>query len=383
MRVIAKVLLAVPLLLSPAIAAPQDNFPVLVASVAELSGHGAVAGTNFNNGVLMAFDEINGAGGILGRKIEVVSLDTKSRPDVAKAAIRKAREMNVYAILGPVLSDTTLASMAEIHATGIPAFIGAEAARITLQGNPYIFRTSLSQTAAMRKLARYLKESAGTTSVAIVWVNDEDGKAGRDAMARAMEAEDIQLAADLPTEPGETDFAGLVRKIKQSNANTTFIYLNDEESARCLRELHDQAYGGWIVGETTLVSQNVLQLSGEIANGVRAHVSLTPNALAPPIKAFNKNFLKSYGYQSDDNGMKGYIAGYILKAVTEKIGKFNSQELAHATRGVRLSASLHPGILLDVRYGENGDLDRASFIVGVMRGRQEFITMLPAMGINF
>ncbi len=154
MRVIAKVLLAVPLLLSPAIAAPQDNFPVLVASVAELSGHGAVAGSNFNNGVLMAFDEINGAGGILGRKIEIVSLDTKSRPDVAKAAIRKAREMNVYAILGPVLSDTTLASMAEIHATGIPAFIGAEAARITLQGNPYIFRTSLSQTAAMRKLAR-------------------------------------------------------------------------------------------------------------------------------------------------------------------------------------------------------------------------------------
>ncbi len=128
---------------------------------------------------------------------------------------------------------------------------------------------------------------------------------------------------------------------------------------------------------------NVLQLIGETANGVRAHVSLTPNALTPGIKAFNKSFLKIYGYQSDDNGMKGYIAGYILKAVTERTGNFNSQELANAMRGLRLSASLYPGILLDVKYGENGELDRASFIVGVMRGRPEFITTLPAMGISF
>jgi len=75
--------------------------------------------------------------------------------------------------------------------------------------------------------------------------------------------------------------------------------------------------------------------------------------------------------------MKGYIAAYVLKAVTEKIGRFDSKELAKAMKGIALSAKEYPGILLDVKYDDKGDLDRASFIVRVSGGRHEFIATLP------
>src|SRR5215210_4874543 len=85
----------------PAIA--QQPFPAMVVSVVELSGDGAIPANNFNNGLQLAFKEINAAGGILGTKIEVISLDTQTKTEVTKAALNKAAEMNAYAVMGPVI----------------------------------------------------------------------------------------------------------------------------------------------------------------------------------------------------------------------------------------------------------------------------------------
>ncbi len=376
---------ALALLCAPAlVATAQQPFPVLVVSAVELSGDAAIAGNNFNNGLRLAFDEINAAGGILGHRIEVITLDTQTKPEIAQAAIRKAAEMSAYAVMGPVFSGMVAASMEEIRRHEIPAFIGADAASITQQGNPYLFRTSLAQTASMPKLARYIKDGLRAESVAMVWVDNEFGRGGREAMTKALAAEGLRLVADLRTAPDQTDFADAVGKVRESGADVAFVYLNEDEAALCLRELHDQAYGGWIVGETTLLSQTVIDLAGEeAANGIRGHTGMSPDALLPGIREFSNRFLEEYDYKSDHNGMKGYTAAYILKAATEKVGRFDRKELANAMRGLTLSAKDHPGILLDVRYDEKGDLDRASFVVRVSGRQHQFVAMLPATAGGF
>jgi branched-chain amino acid transport system substrate-binding protein len=376
MKTIARLLVAVLALCAQGFSAAQQP-PVTIVNVVELSGAAAIAGTNFKNGVALAFKEINAAGGILGRKIEVVTLDTQTNPETVKAAMRKAVEMKPYAVMGPVFSGSVLASMKETQSAEIPNFIGGEAADITLQGNPYVFRTSFTQAAAMPRVARYIKTGVRANSVAVVWINNDFGKGGRDAILKALEAEGIKVAADISTEQQQVDYLAAVLKVKQSNADAVFVYLNEEESARFLRELQRQGYDKWIVGETTVLGQQVVELAGEAANGVRGHVGLTAHALAPTIRAFDKKFLKEYKYRSDHNGMKGYTGAYVLKAVTEKIGKFDSKEFAQAMKGVSLSAKDYPGILLDVRYDDKGDLDRASFIVRVAQGKHEFIAQLP------
>src|SRR5206468_2599154 len=188
---------------------------------------------------------------------------------------------------------------------------------------PYIFRTSFTQATAMPKVARYLKDSLKVKSVAIIWVNNDYGKGGRDAFVKAIEAQGITLAADISTDPGQLDFSGAVLKAKQANADALFVYSNEEESARALRELRKQGYDKPIVGETVLTSQKVIELAGDAANGAVAHVGLTADAPNPGITAFAAKFQKEYNYKPDHNGLKGYTGMYIVKAVTEKVGKLD------------------------------------------------------------
>src|SRR6202171_4671526 len=356
--------------------------PVRIVGLVELSGTGATSGTNFDNGVKLAVKEINAAGGILGRKIEYTSSDTQSAPQTAKALAQKAVDDGAYVVMGPVFSGSILVSMVETRRAEIPNFTGGEGAAITQQGNAYIFRTSFTQSTAMPKVARYLKENLKAKSVAIIYTNNDFGKGGRDVLMKALEPYGIKVATDISTDPGQLDFSGAVLKAKQANADALFVYTNEEEAARALRELRKQGYDRPIVGETVLTSQKVIELAGDAANGAVAPVGLTADAPDPGIRAFAAKFQKEYNYKPDHNGLKGYSGMYIVKAVTEKVGKFDPRAFADAMHGIRLSAKDYPGILMDVSFDKNGDLDRESFMTKVANGKQEVIATLPPLSAS-
>ena len=363
-------------LTAPALAWAQGA-PVKIAAIVELSGTGATSGTNFKDGMTLAFKEINAAGGILGRKVDLVVNDTQTNPGVAKALAQKAIDDGAYVVMGPVFSGSILVSMEETKRAEIPNFTGGEAATITQRGNPYIFRTSFTQSLAMPKLASYIKNNLNAKTVDIVWINNDFGKGGKDEMIKALTAQGIKVGADISTDPGQIDYSSAVLKVKQSPAEAVFVYLNEEESARALRELRKQGVTKPILGETTLTSQKVIELAGDAANGAVGHVGLTADAPQPGIKAYDEKFQKEFKYKSDHNGLKGYIAAYTVKAVTEKVGKFDQKAFAAAMKNVSLSAKDHPGILLDIRYDDKGDLDRDGFLVEVKNGKQVVIATLP------
>ena len=353
---------------------------IKIANIVELSGAGATSGTNFKNGVELAVKEINAAGGILGRKIETTTSDTQSNPGVAKGLVQKAIDDDVFAVYGPVFSGSIMVSMAETRRAEIPNFTGGEAAAITKQGNPYIFRTSFTQDTAMPKVARYLADTLKAKTVALIYVNNDYGKGGREALTKALEAKGVKVTADVSTEQNQLDFSAPVLKAKQSDADVVFVYTNEEESARALRELRKQGVTKPIVGETTLVGQKVIELAGEAANGAVAHVGLTVDAPIPAMRAFRARFEREYKYVCDHNGIKGYTGVFLLKAAIEKVGKFDRKAVAAALHGLKVSAAKESGVIMDVSIDANGDLDRESFIVEARNGKQEVKETLPALG---
>lgn len=355
----------------------QAQEKVKLINVVELSGAGATAGTNWKNGIDLAVAEINARGGIMGRQIEIIHYDTQTNPGNTRAAVQRAIDEGTYAVLGPVFSGPIGASMQIAQRAEIAQIVGGEAAGLTRQGNQFLFRTSLSQAAAMPKIAAYLKDTVKANSVTVVWVNNDFGKGGRDAILPELQKAGIRVAADISTEQGQADFAADAIKIKNANADAVFVYLNEEESARLLRAAKQQGVDKPLIGETTLLGAKVIELAGDAANGVRGHVGLSIDAPIPAFQEFGKRFQERYNYVSDHNGLKGYMAVAMIKWGTEKQKKFDKKGLADTLRGATITPADEPGIMITTRIEQNGDLDRESFLAEVVGGKQVIKGTLP------
>ena len=361
---------------TPKAALAQET--VLLPCVCELSGPGAVSGTNFRDGAKLAADEINAEGGILGKQIVINDYDTQSDAQTSRALVQKAVDDGAYVILGTIYSGSTIVNMLVAQENGVPQLTGSEGPTVTEQGNPYIFRTSSSSAKVVPALTPYFKDTLGVKKIAVAWVNNEFGKGGYDVFVAEMKAAGIEVVADVSSEQGQADFAADIAKIKGSGAEAAFVYLNEEESARFLREADKQGLEIPLVGEVTLTGQKVIDLAGDAANGAYAHVGITAGADVPSIRDFSKKFMDKYGRDTDHNGLKGYVAVYATKYVTELVGGFDKEAFANEMHGLTLDVAKYPGMLLTTSWDDKGEMSRESFMTQVVDGKQKVIATVPA-----
>ncbi|MET3778286.1 branched-chain amino acid transport system substrate-binding protein [Rhizobium alvei] len=349
-----------------------------VGSIVELSGPGAAAGTNFRDGVKMGFEEINAAGGILKEPVSVLEYDSQTDPQVSRAMVQKAIDDGIYAITGTVFSSSTVVNMMVAKQYGIPQFTGSEAPSITAKGNPYIFRTAFGSQKGVPKLVKYMIEKMGVKKVGVAWANTEFGKGGHQAFLDEAQKAGLEIVVDVPSEQAQADFSADVLKLKNSDAEAFFVYYTEEESARFLREARKQGLDKPLLGETTLIGHKVIELAGDAANGAMGHVGLTPDADIPALKEMVERFKTKFKYTPDHNAIKGYIAAWTLKYVTEMVGSPDSKAIAEKMHGLTLKASEYPGVLMDVSWDETGEMSRESFFVKVENGKQVVDAILPA-----
>ncbi|MEN3376228.1 MAG: branched-chain amino acid transport system substrate-binding protein [Hyphomicrobiales bacterium] len=375
-----KMLLAAAFASALATGALAQDKPVSLAFIGELSGAGAVSSTNFRDGALMAIEEINAKGGILGRKVELKQYDTQTNPGTARSQMQKAIDEEPYVILGPIFSGIVKVSMMLAQQAEIPQIMGGEASDLTQQGNDYLFRTSFGQQVSMPKIANYMRDGVKAKTVAVVWVNNDFGKGGRDNFTKEMAARGIKVVADLSTESGQTDFAADVVKAKAANPDTIFVYTNEEESARFLREARKQGIAVPLIGETTLLGQKVIDLAGDAANGARGHVGLSADIPVPAVQEFKTRFNAKFKYVPDHNGIKGYTGVYAVAYATKKLGKFDRKAVAKSLHGMTITPAEEPGILLETSWDNKGDIDRISYIAEVINGKQTITSELPKLG---
>jgi len=358
---------------------PAHADTVKFGIVCEMSGGGAPVGKNWERGVLMAVEEINQAGGILGKKIETFTLDTQSKAPVSVAAVKKAIEKKPFAVFGTIYSSSTVVNMSFLEKAGIPQFTGSEAPKVTQQGNKNIFRSSYHAGLSMKKAVKWLTEVIKTQNMAIIYVNNAFGKGGRDALVGQLTAKGVKIVSDVATEPGQTDFTGELARVKSSGADTLFLYLHEEESGRIMPRIREMGLDKTmkIVGHTTLLTSDAIRLAGDAANGVQGHVGLTP--IAKEQKPLADKYESKYSELPDHNFFKAYISVYVVKAAVEEIGSFDQQKLRNYLHNRTLRAKKYPNLLMDIYYDENGDVDRQSFLIEIKNQKHAIFGILPPL----
>jgi len=368
--VLSAAVLAVAMLWS-ADALAQQSDKVTIAIVIEQSGPGAAVGARWIRGVQMASDEINAAGGILGKKIDTFILDTKTEAPVAVAAMRKAIESKPFIVMGPIFSGSTLAAMGLVRDAGIPEFVGSESPNVGKQNSANnTFLGSLNVELSMQKVAKWITEVLKSKKIALIWANDELGKSGREALKKLLEPQGVQFVTDIATELGQSSFTGELSRIKASGADTLFIYMHEEESGKLLPQVRELGLDKQmkVVGHDTLLTEDTLRLAKDAANGVMGHVGLSP--VAAPLKPVADKYLAKYQELPDHNFYKSYISMNLIKAVVEQNKSFDQQKFRDKLKNSTFCVKDYPGILMNVRYDDKGDLDRESFLIKIENQKQ-------------
>src|SRR5947209_17584623 len=200
-----------------AAAAFAQGAPIKLADVAELSGGGATVGNNWKNGIDLAIEEINAKGGLLGRKLEATHADSQSNPGVARAQVQKALDNEPYVLLGPGYSGSVKVTAPLAAEAGITQIMGGEAAELTQAGNKFLFRTSFGQQSSMPKVAKYIHDDMKAKTVAVVGVNNDLGRGGRDVVIKEPDRLGSKSVADLATVAGQADFTSDSCMIESAN----------------------------------------------------------------------------------------------------------------------------------------------------------------------
>jgi len=156
--------------------------------------------------------------------------------------------------------------------------------------------------------------------------------------------------------------------------------VNEEVSARFLREAKKQGLKTPWIAQPTFLGQKVIALAQGAAEGVRGHVGLTVEAPIPAVKKFAEPFKKRFNHVCDHNGIKGYTVVYYNTHVTEKMGKFDSKLFAQTLHGMTITPKDEPGVLMEATFDKNGDIDRESFLGEVVNGNQKIVEILPKLG---
>ena len=215
---------------------------IKIGLVNETTGPNAEAGQFTVNGAQLAQEEINKAGGIMGRQIEFrVEDNQSSNPGTVLAYSKLLGEGDIAAIVGPIRSTQIKAASPTIAKGGIPAMVGGTDTSLTKVNNKWLFRVRPNDSYSSKVIAQYGVKELKIKKWAIVHSTDAFGSGGKDALIAELKALGIEPVLIQGYTNNSQDFTPIVLAIKQSGADGLGTYMTNSPDvgifAKQLRQL--------------------------------------------------------------------------------------------------------------------------------------------------
>src|ERR1035437_5898022 len=240
LSILALVGLAVGMTLSTVSLQAADTLKIGI--VAPTSGAAAEAGRYEMQGAKLAVEEINKAGGVLGKQIELISEDDQTtNPGAVMAFSKLVGNKDIAAFIGTVRSTQMMAIAPDVLKIRKPVMIGGTDPELTHLGNPWLFRFRPNDTYSARVIADYVVKTLGKKKVAIVNSTDAFGTAGMKALVAALKNLGVEPVLVQGYANQSQDFTPVALAVKRSGADIMCSYMTYETDlgifAKQLRQL--------------------------------------------------------------------------------------------------------------------------------------------------
>jgi branched-chain amino acid transport system substrate-binding protein len=326
--------------------------PIKVGMVAPLTGPGAESGRFQTQGARLAVDEINKAGGVLGRPLEIIIEDDQTtNPGVVLAFSRLAGNANIAAFLGPIRSTQVHAMAPDVLRLGKPVLIGGTDPVLTHMGNPWFFRFRPNDIYSARVIAEYGAKALGKRKWAIVHSTDAFGTNGMKNLVEALKSMSIELVLVQGYPNNSQDFTPVALAVKQSGADVMGTYMTFEaDQGIFAKQIRQLGVALTWVGSPTTVTTTALKLAGAALYGSYAVVDFNRDS-SDAAKVFAAKYEAAYRSAPDIFGSWPYDAVHVL---ARAIGEAKSLEPDKIRQAI-LAVKGHAGAEGTYRFDANGD----------------------------
>lgn len=246
--------------------------PIKIGLVAALSGQSAKSGEAITRGLTIAIDEINGAGGLLGRQVELVSRDDESNPGKGLLAARElVQREGVAALIGGLDTPVALAIVPFANQSKVP-FIDPWAAGTPVTRNGaeenYIFRVSAMDAYVGEALVEYAVRKYGAKTPGMILINNPWGESNEQALTSALEARGMTPAGVEKFETNDVDVVPQLTRLKEAGADTLFLVANVAPSSQVVKSLDRMGWDVPIVSHWGPAGGRFSELAGPSASKV-------------------------------------------------------------------------------------------------------------------
>lgn len=335
----------------------QAQEPIKIGVSQPLTGAFAASGNYVAQGTKIAEDDINKAGGVLGRKVQIIIEDSKSNPTEAVATAEKLIQRDkVPVMIGAWSSTLTLAVMPKLMEYGVPMVVETSSSgKITTAGNPWIFR--ISPTSEMEaKAFEPLVKTLGIKKANFLSTNNDFGLGAAKEFSGMLKGAGVELGVQETMDPKATDFSAQLAKIKAAGGDTLFVTTAVEQITLLLKQAKDQQLSIRIIttGGSNSPDQ-LIQQAGDAANGSMHLVFFTPwfpEAVKNPDLA--KAFVAEWGKRGHPvggltEGFRGWDAMMTIVAAIKAAGKAEPAAIQKALWDVKVK-----GINGDIAFIKQG-----------------------------
>ena len=351
-------------------ASAQAADPIKIGLMAESSGPNAEAGVYQINGAKMALEEINKAGGVLGRQIDLRIEDNQStNPGSVLAVSKLTSGGDLAALIGSVRSTQIQAVAPTVMKAGLPMMIGGTDYGLTHSNNPWIFRARPNDGYSAKVIADYGVNTLKLKKWAIVHSTDAFGNGGKNNLTESLKALGITPVTVQGFTSNSQDFTPIVLAIKQSGADVVSSYIANSTDvgifAKQLRQLGVKAE--W-VGSPSLSTDTAMKLAADALHGTYSIADFAVGS-SPEAETYAKKYKDKYKMEPDLYSAWSYDAVNLLALAIKNANSTKPDEIKKALHAIKG----YKGVEGTYTFDKNGDGLHGYNIVKNEDGKIKFV----------
>jgi branched-chain amino acid transport system substrate-binding protein len=343
---------------------------IKIGMTVPMTGPGAEIGHLQTEGAKIGIDKVNAAGGVLGKKLElIVEDDQTTNPGIVLAFSRLVNRGDLVAILSSLRSTQVNAISGDARKAGLPVFFGGTDPTLTNTGNPWFFRARPNDVFSAKVIADFGVNHLKKQKWALLHSTDAFGTNGVKALVEQLKPLGVTPVLVQGFNNGQADLTPVVLAVRQSGADIIATYTPFENDVGVLaRQLKQFGVSATWIGSASVASTTAMQLAGPALYGTYAVADFNAEA-NPQAKAYFAEFSKKVGRAPDYSSAWAYDSILLIAEAIKRAGGTSPDKV----RAALLAIKDFQGAEGAYTFDQNGDGLRSYNVVKNEGGKVVFV----------